>query len=618
MPEDYARALDLAVRLVEEGGALIRRELHRSGGPRGARAHAPVDEAVERRLRQGLTTAFPDWGYRGEETRPHLRARDRGEHIWLVDPNDGTADFLRGERGSAISIGLLRRGEPVLGVVYAPCAPDDAGDLFAWAEGCGPPRRNGVALDSPDWPRGLDEGTVALLSSGAERRAVDNLRVLAPGRFRALPSIAYRLALAAAGDGAVAVSLHTPGAWDYGGGHALVRGAGGVFVDETGAPVRYAADGSSRVGWCFGGSPSAVEALLRRPWLDVLRGAPPAWPDPALPFDFLRARKGEAVADAGLLARAQGCLLGALAGDAVATLGGEGVPGRVAGQPSAVAEPALLLARSIAHEGRYDAAAVARAYGWWARTAPAPLDPATARALGAIPVESAPASKAEEATIEAPAAAAAATRAEADPASHGSAPLARVAPLGVWGHRLSPNALAAHARAESALTHPSPTCADACAALAVAIGDAVRSGEGPTAAHAAATDWAQRAGAAGPVQAALTAAAARPAGRESREQGAAVAALHSAFYALLHAPSLEEGVLQVAMADVDGAAAAIAGALLGAVHGRGAVPLRWRRAILSCRPTAEPPGAAHPRPRPLWPVDLLVLAERLLVAGGGR
>ena len=66
-----------------------------------------------------------------------------GKPIWLVDPNDGTRDYLVGRRGSAVSIGLLRDRRPVLGVVFAFGYPDDDGDLFAWAEGCGPVTRNG-------------------------------------------------------------------------------------------------------------------------------------------------------------------------------------------------------------------------------------------------------------------------------------------------------------------------------------------------------------------------------------------------------------------------------------------------------------------------------------------
>lgn len=60
--------------------------------------------------------------------------------------------------------------------------------------------------------------------------------------------------------------------------------------------------------------------------------------------------------------------------------------------------------------------------------------------------------------------------------------------------------------------------------------------------------------------------------------------------------------------------AAIAGALLGAVHGRDSIPPQWLRSILSCRPLPKS-GTSHPRPVEFWPVDALRLAERLLVLG---
>jgi hypothetical protein len=59
---------------------------------------------------------------------------------------------------------------------------------------------------------------------------------------------------------------------------------------------------------------------------------------------------------------------------------------------------------------------------------------------------------------------------------------------------------------------------------------------------------------------------------------------------------------------------AIAGALLGAVHGRDAIPPQWLRSILSCRPLPDS-GTSNPRPIEFWPVDALRLAEKLLVLG---
>lgn len=114
----------------------------------------------------------------------------------------------------------------------------------------------------------------------------------------------------------------------------------------------------------------------------------------------------------------------------------------------------------------------------------------------------------------------------------------------------------------------------------------------------------------------LRRAAIEPPSNFSVHEGWVLLALQNAFFRLLHASSLEEGVVATVMAGGDtDTNAAIAGALLGAVHGREAIPAQWRRMVLSCRPIDGLPGVSHPRPRAFWPVDALELAERLLVAG---
>ena len=74
---------------------------------------------------------------------------DPNGFCWVVDPHDGTRAFLEGRRGSAVSIALLRRGEPVLGVVYAPSSPDRGPDMIAWAEGAGITRNGQPVADRP-------------------------------------------------------------------------------------------------------------------------------------------------------------------------------------------------------------------------------------------------------------------------------------------------------------------------------------------------------------------------------------------------------------------------------------------------------------------------------------
>lgn len=98
----------------------------------------------------------------------------------------------------------------------------------------------------------------------------------------------------------------------------------------------------------------------------------------------------------------------------------------------------------------------------------------------------------------------------------------------------------------------------------------------------------------------------------TRQMGWVLTALQAAFHALLHAPSAEEGLVQVVGyggdTDTNGA---IAGALLGAAHGRQPWPARWTTQVLACRPV-QGSGTQHPRPPEYWPDDIPELAEALL------
>jgi len=99
-------------------------------------------------------------------------------------------------------------------------------------------------------------------------------------------------------------------------------------------------------------------------------------------------------------------------------------------------------------------------------------------------------------------------------------------------------------------------------------------------------------------------------------QGYVLIALQNAFYQVLHAPTFADGVVATVMGGGDtDTNAAIAGALLGAIHGVDAIPAQWRAAVLACRPRRGAPGVGRPRPEALWPVDALELAQQLLDTG---
>jgi fructose-1,6-bisphosphatase/inositol monophosphatase family enzyme len=121
----------------------------------------------------------------------------------------------------------------------------------------------------------LSEKSRIMVSAAAVGKPDINLELCAPGQFHAMPSIAYRLARVTAGDGICGVSLYAVSAHDVVGGHALLRGAGGVLLDENGVEVHYTADAKMEAvaTRCFGGSPSACGELLTREWARVFQAS---------------------------------------------------------------------------------------------------------------------------------------------------------------------------------------------------------------------------------------------------------------------------------------------------------------------------------------------------------
>jgi fructose-1,6-bisphosphatase/inositol monophosphatase family enzyme/ADP-ribosylglycohydrolase len=615
-------ALHTALQAAAAARTILLAECARPDGPRGEIGKCPADDEAERAIRHILCAAFPTWGYLGEETGASPAAHGE-EHVWIVDPNDGTTSMQRGYRGHAIAIGVVRRGVPILGVVWAVDAPDDDGDLIIWAEGCGPIRRNGVELPPRIVPAQLGSEDVVGLSQGANRNPVGYLACVAPSRFISSPSIAYRLALVAAGEHAATVSLNYVHAWDTAAGHALLRAAGGVAVDEHGQQIVYPAQGVGSASRIFAGSRGVVEHLRRQAWDRAPRSG---FGDAAPPSDVapVRAQPGKLEHSPGVLARAHGCLLGQLAGDSLGALAEfestDTIARRhriIAGQPTDGSELAMMLARSIVAHGGFETEPVAAAYaswfhGWthtdaleacahtWCR--PFDVDETTARALGAVTAE---AVRSGKAAVQA--------RLAANRESHSTGALMRVSPLGIWGVHRDPLEVAVAARADAELTHPHAVCQNAAAVFTVTLAATIRDGLDARQTYAFALDWLRTESAEPSVLAALEAARSAPPADYLNRWDPVLVALQNAFHQLLHAPSLEEGVVATVRSGGDtNTNAAICGALLGAAYGRAAVPGQWQNMTLSCRPMPDRAGTNQPRPAVLWPTDILVLAERFL------
>ncbi|MDF1664005.1 MAG: ADP-ribosylglycohydrolase family protein, partial [Planctomycetota bacterium] len=237
---DYAWELKVVVELAKECGQMLLAEAEREGGPRGSGDKADIDDEIDEVIHARLTEAFPDDTIISEE---HGRKDGTSGRAFLVDPHDGTRDFLNGRRETSVSIGLVDHGKLVLGVVYAPFATEFTGPdglLASWSEG-EPLRRNGRIVMNLEHPVKLTESSRVLVSTRIQgEKLTRNREILAPAKVEHCASIATRLALVAVGDVDSALTLaHTLADWDFAAGQALIFGAGGNVVDPTGDIIRW-------------------------------------------------------------------------------------------------------------------------------------------------------------------------------------------------------------------------------------------------------------------------------------------------------------------------------------------------------------------------------------------
>ncbi|NMX83606.1 inositol monophosphatase [Pseudomonas sp. WS 5503] len=261
---DVQQILPLVISTVEQAGRFLAQEYVRPAGRRGYGDKADIDLEIEEVLRAELLKLLPcDWW--GEETGHVLTGNSL---CWVVDPNDGTSDFLHGFAGSAVSVGLLQGNMPVLGVVHAPVTAKGESDCIAWAVGMDHLLRNDTPIRVDLSQQDLDEGSLVMVSTAASGKPNTNRELCSPGDFHPMPSIAYTLARVAAGDGVCGVSLYSVSAHDVVAGHALLIGAKGVLVDEHGSPIKYQTEAEMhRVSKrCFGGTPNACADLVTRDW----------------------------------------------------------------------------------------------------------------------------------------------------------------------------------------------------------------------------------------------------------------------------------------------------------------------------------------------------------------
>ena len=182
-------------------------------------------------LNKILLGSYPEYGWLSEETADDPR-RLQKERVWIVDPMDGTKEFVQQIPEFAVSVALVESGTPVAGAIFNPVTSE----LFATTRGGGA-FRNGERVFCTE-PRRLTDATLIVSRSEEKRGEVDLFRDQVGG-IRAVGSVAYKLAQVASGMGDLNVSVASKNEWDVCAGDLMVREAGGEMLDLEGRVRTY-------------------------------------------------------------------------------------------------------------------------------------------------------------------------------------------------------------------------------------------------------------------------------------------------------------------------------------------------------------------------------------------
>jgi 3'(2'), 5'-bisphosphate nucleotidase len=238
---DFVGELETAAKIAREAAVLVR-------SYRGKRLHIeskagnePVteaDKAANTLIVQRLTAAFPEDIILSEEV-PDTRARLGRRRIWMVDPIDGTSDFILGDVGFVVMIGLVIDGRPMVGAVAHPLSEKVYGGIVgggAWVE-------ESTGARTPLHTSSIERAPgIRLVASKTHRTPrIDRIKkALQIEDEMNVGSVGLKIGLVS--EAVRDLYIYTGGRtkiWDTCGPEAILRAAGGNMTDVDGAPLVY-------------------------------------------------------------------------------------------------------------------------------------------------------------------------------------------------------------------------------------------------------------------------------------------------------------------------------------------------------------------------------------------
>jgi myo-inositol-1(or 4)-monophosphatase len=227
------RELEVAVAAARAAGAVIRAIYDTPFEVRSKGHDNPVTEAdlqANERIQSIIHAAFPTDGWLSEETRDNPQRLSQSR-VWIVDPLDGTKEFVQHVPEFCVCISLVEHGEPIVAVSYDPIRDE----VFAAERGGGTSVNGERVRVSAE--ANLSNARVLASRSEDKRGEWDAFK---PHMQVALTgSVAFKLALVAAGRADATFSLTPKNEWDICAGTLLITEAGGRMTDRDGQPLPF-------------------------------------------------------------------------------------------------------------------------------------------------------------------------------------------------------------------------------------------------------------------------------------------------------------------------------------------------------------------------------------------
>ncbi len=247
--------LEKVVQIVRRAGAIVMAVYATDFAVRGKHDASPVTDADERAeavIVPALEALLPGVPVVAEEAVARGHLPQTGEQFWLVDPLDGTREFIGRNGEFTVNVALIDRGVPVLGVVLAPVL----GRLFAGAAAVGAftelaNRRSAIAC------RSVPAEGMTVLASRSHGDAAAMAAFLAGRKVASLAHAgsSLKLCLIAAGEADLYPRLGRTMEWDIAAGHAVLRAAGGEVWCLDGTALRYGKPGFENPYFVASGRP---------------------------------------------------------------------------------------------------------------------------------------------------------------------------------------------------------------------------------------------------------------------------------------------------------------------------------------------------------------------------